>query len=58
MAARTESHKKRITEKLLAAGIRPEFDSRNFLRVHSMADQRRKMKIVLGPKTVNMDSWY
>lgn len=58
MCARTKGHMKRIAAKLMANGIKPEFDSAGRLKVNSMNDQRRKMKIVLGPKTVNYDSYY
>lgn len=58
MCARTPGHKQRIATKLLAAGIQPEFNAAGLLKVNSAADQRKKSKIVLGPRTVNYDSYY
>jgi len=58
MAARTPGHKKRLAAKLMAHGIAPDFDDQGFLRASSGKDQMKKAKIVLGPKTVNMNSWY
>ena len=58
MCARTPGHKQRITKALKAHGITAEFNEANMLKVNSMSDQRKKMRIVLGEKTRNYDSFY